>query len=432
MNQKQRETIAWLKAIEQFSNEQSMPMRIMDNIKECIELVESKEPDWEMINNNIEGILESIAGKTEGEMSEKVLSQKGDGSASAEEVKDYVMQMIERGYDENVRSVDSIAGQQENLIRECYRKICEISTVKAHLEEMDNSSTYCHFFETIKSQYEQDYVGLGKSLIEDVGNNCSNMMEHIRSMFQNIGGRKIGVGNKEFYVSYDEKKDGIDRKFSHEVESIDFNGEAIIDFSKKTSSQIDKIKNKNKRKRRFWAALPILILLGIGLTGIITFSVRQRSDKVMTSETEQPEGEEDSVQEILALAQQFDEISDNVQTMEMILAFLKSSIPVIVEILVLILIAYVAYVIFLGKHFREKMLNECGEYLKIECKQFEADNLLGDDGQLEKMVEEYEQEYTRMLQNVFCGSELDPLSKENQRRATFSQLSAEWSKIKYQ
>lgn len=431
MNQKRRETIAWLKAIEQFSNEQNMPMRIMDNIKECIELVESKEPDWEMLNDNIEGILESIAGKTGGEMSEKVLSQKGDGSVSAGEVKAYVMQMIERGHDEDVRSVEGIAGQQENLIRECYRKICEISTVKAHLEEMDNRSTYCHFFETIKSQYEQDYVGLGKALIEDVGNNCANMMEHIRSMFQNVGGRKIGLGNKEFYVFYDEKKDGIDGKFLHEVESIDFHGEAIIDFSKKTSAQIDKIKNKNKRKKHFFAVLPILILLGIGLTGIITFSVRQRSDQVMTSETEQPEGEEDSVQEILALAQQFGEISDIVQTSKGIFGNLSSMI-IMIEILVLILIAYAAYVIFLGKYFREKMLNKCEEYLKIECKQFEADNLLGDDGQLEKTVEEYEKEYIRMLQNVFSGSELDPLSEENQRRAAFLELSAEWSKIKYQ
>ena len=331
-------------------------------------------------------------------------------------------------HQENLASVQAIEDTKNLNIRKCFQEMKDISHTKAHVDKMLDGNLYMEFFEKIKNIYERNTERTAEELIHDMDGNYSRMTEHMRSMFQEIGGYAAGIGNEKFYREYVSGKEEIQHKLLGEAHMEDFGGSAITEFAQKTRERINKIVKKLQRKKIFFLMLPMLILMVLFLgAAFAKYQSVKNSDYAIEKETEEEGGLE------LKIKSWVEEkiIEDN-----FLIAFAYAAVGVFVglgSILIflalLLAVLYVIYTRMIKAWCYRRICANCEEYLRRELDQFGQERAMYEKARkaIEHIAEEYEQQYLGIWNRIFQETRYETPEKMPE----IENLQNEWEELKY-
>lgn len=436
MNEKQLKALEWVNELEQYAKEQKLSIRILDNIDDCKKQITVDNPNWNEVNVEVEDLLKSIERKT---VPDIVQTDKNKNEVSIHAMKTRVTQMAEQCHTENESSVNMMTERKNVVIKKLYGDMQDISHTRAHLSELKNEDLYLDFFQKTKREYEKNVFQMIREMLGDISNNYNYMLEHMRSMFQSIGGYKKGLGNEKFYYEYTSRKDGIDKKIQSEVELSFTGGNDIISFGQKTNDVIKGIVKKLNRKRKMLIWMPLLFLL-------LCFSF-----KAVTSQEQSREVIESVETETQIRSQLIDGAISLIDTVvqntppEAVGGFLSSVVTflgalmislgaLMLFIVLLIIVLYAVYLKILKQWCNHQIQKQCGEYLKTELIQFEQNNtlMLKVDEAMKTAAEEYESQYLAVLNSIFSGTNYDFENSQNEESNQFTALKNEWNALKHE
>lgn len=430
-DERQIRTIAWIEELEQYAKAQKLPMRILDELEECKQLASSNRADWDMVNRTIEELLESIQGKL---APAKVHQENVIEEVSVEEVKMQVKKMAQRCHTENFSSVEGMIERKNTVIRKMYGQLSEIGHVRAHLEELKNEDLYLVFFEKCRISFERDVLEMVGELLQSIRNNYGYMLDHMRSMFQSIGGYRKGMGNEKFYLEYEARRGGIDQRVLGEVQTADIGGNDLISFGQRTKDTVKGIVGKLVRKRKLLAWVPLIVLLCLFT---VTSVVRQEQSRQTLESAEQEETEDSLLKDIAAdLGKKtVESVSEGVlQSMASFLLVLLASLGILsIAVVLVIVVLYRCYLKILKRWCDHQICKRCGEYLQTELSQFQQNNnfFLKLDTVMRNAVEEYERQYMEVLNSLFMDTGYADQPAQQEGAVRWDTLREEWEQLKY-
>lgn len=430
-DERQVRIIAWIEELEQYAKAQKLPMRILDELEECKQLASSNRADWDMVNRTIEELLESIQGKL---APAKVQQENVIEEVSVEEVKMQVRKMAQRCHTENFSSVEGMVEQKNTVIRKMYGQLSEIGHVRAHLEELKNEDLYLVFFEKCRISFERDVLEMVGELLQSIRNNYGYMLDHMRSMFQSIGGYRKGMGNEKFYLEYEARRGGIDQRVLGEVQTADIGGNDLISFGQRTKDTVKGIVGKLVRKRKLLAWVPLIVLLCLFT---VTSVVRQEQSRQTLESAEQEETEDSLLKDIVAdLGKKtVESVSEGVlQSMASFLLVLLASLGILsIAVVLVIVVLYRCYLKILKRWCDHQICKRCGEYLQTELSQFQQNNnfFLKLDTVMRNAVEEYERQYMEVLNSLFMDTGYADQPAQQEGAVRWDTLRGEWEQLKY-
>lgn len=430
-DERQVRIIAWIEELEQYAKAQKLPMRILDELEECKQLASSNRADWDMVNRTIEELLESIQGKL---APAKVQQENVIEEVSVEEVKMQVRKMAQRCHTENFSSVEGMVERKNTVIRKMYGQLSEIGHVRAHLEELKNEDLYLLFFEKCRISFERDVLEMVGELLQSIRNNYGYMLDHMRSMFQSIGGYKKGMGNEKFYLEYEARRGGIDQRVLGEAQTADIGGNDLISFGQRTKDTVKGIVGKLVRKRKLLAWVPLIVLLCLFT---VTSVVRQEQSRQTLESAEQEETEDSLLKDIAAdLGKKtVESVSEGVlQSMASFLLVLLASLGILsIAVVLVIVVLYRCYLKILKRWCDHQICKRCGEYLQTELSQFQQNNnfFLKLDTVMRNAVEEYERQYMEVLNSLFMDTGYADQPAQQEGAARWDTLREEWEQLKY-
>ncbi len=439
MNEKQIKAIECLNELEQYAKEQKLPTRMIDSISECKKRI-TENSNWNEIDLEVENLFKSIETKT-GLTSVQTDNNKNE--VSVQQIKAQVTKMADRCHTENITSIDMIAERKNVIIKKAYEDMQEISHTKAHLDELKNEDLYLEFFQQTKREYEKNVFQMIQEMLSDISSNYNHMLEHMRSMFQSIGGFTRGIGNEKFYYEFEGKKDGIEKKINSEAESSEVGGGDIVSFGQKTKDTIKDIVKKLNRKRKLLSWVPFLVLVILFSFKAVT-SQEQSHQTIESAETgnEDDSGVKDFIDDagkkigekaiesvsLKALGSFFSAI------FTFLIALVISLGSVLIFLILLIIVIYAAYIKILKRWCNHQICKKSGDYLKTELIQFEQSNTLMP--KLEEVIqnsaEEYERQYLAILNQLFTGTDYDSAGTENKEINQFTALKEKWNALRYE
>lgn len=447
MNEKQKKALDCLNGIEQYAKEQKLSTRILDGIDECKKQIAADDTKWNEVNLAVEDILKSIEQKT---APVSVYKDKDKNGISIQEIKAQIAKMAERCHAENETSIGMMAERKKVVLQKTYSEIQEISYIKAHPKELKDENLYLEFYKKVKGKYEKNVFQLIKEMLGDISNNYNYMLEHMKSMFQSIGGYATGVGNQTFYHEYAEKKEGLDKKIQSEIESSEAGGSEIISFGIRTKDAIKDIKKKVNKKTKLLMMVPILIILSLLLVCISVGTIVLINENKAVIEEEEKENSEvkdgaeikyeteesnSGIEKITHDVMKVLEVKSKIES-EMMSDTLESSrnIKAILGIVVLIIVFYAIYIMVLKLRCNHQICKKCGEFLQTETIQFEQNNTLMPklDETMKTAVEEYESQYLAILNSIFSGTNYDMDNTQNEKQDQFTVLKEEWNALRYE
>ena len=430
-DERQIRTIAWIEELEQYAKAQKLPMRILDELEECKQLASSNRADWDMVNRTIEELLESTQGKL---APAKVHQENVIEEVSVEEVKMQVKKMAQRCHTENFSSVEGMIERKNTVIRKMYGQLSEIGHVRAHLEELKNEDLYLVFFEKCRISFERDVLEMVGELLQSIRNNYGYMLDHMRSMFQSIGGYRKGMGNEKFYLEYEARRGGIDQRVLGEVQTADIGGNDLISFGQRTKDTVKGIVGKLVRKRKLLAWVPLIVLLCLFT---VTSVVRQEQSRQTLESAEQEETEDSLLKDIAAdLGKKtVESVSEGVlQSMASFLLVLLASLGILsIAVVLVIVVLYRCYLKILKRWCDHQICKRCGEYLQTELSQFQQNNnfFLKLDTVMRNAVEEYERQYMEVLNSLFMDTGYADQPAQQEGAVRWDTLREEWEQLKY-
>lgn len=430
MNERQREAAEWFDELERYAGEKKLPMRIMDELEECKELMLSGEAEWAAVSRSVEELLESIEGKT----MPTAMQEKAGNEVSAEDIKAQLEKMARRCHAENTASVESMKERKNTVIKKMYEHLLEISQTKAHLEELKNEDLYLQFFSQSRTTYERDSIEMIRELLQSISNNYGYMLDHMKSMFQNIGGYRKGIGNEKFYLEYEARRNGIDQRILGDAQTADIGGNNIISFGQKTKEVIKEMVKKLVRKRKLLSWVPLLILVCLLMMGVI---VRQGQSRQETERIEETNGNDNAV--IKDVAQELGkkvikEASPGI--VKSVAGFIRTLLvslgAFVVLVLLVIVLLYIAYLKILKQWCNHQICKRCGEYLKTELSRFEQENGFSSklDTVMLNAVDEYEQQYMEVLNQLLTGTDYEQQNQQQNKMAEWNALREQWNTLK--
>lgn len=442
MNEKQLKALEWVNELEQYAKEQKLSIRILDNIDDCKKQITVDNPNWNEVNVEVEDLLKSIERKT---VPDIVQTDKNKNEVSIHAIKTRVIKMAEQCHTENESSVNMMTERKNVVIKKLYGDMQEISHTRAHLSELKNEDLYLDFFQKTKREYEKDVFQMIREMLGDISNNYNYMLEHMRSMFQSIGGYKKGLGNEKFYYEYTSRKDGIDKKIQSEVELSFTGGNDIISFGQKTNDVIKGIVKKLNRKRKMLIWLPLLFLLLCFSFKAVTSQEQSREVIESVEEAEKSDENSEVRSALTDIGKSLGEKAEKAISPEAIGRFLSSVVTFLSALMIslgalmffivlLIIVLYAVYLKILKQWCNHQIQKQCGEYLKIELVQFEQNNtlMLKVDEAMKTAVEEYESQYLAVLNSIFSGTNYDFDDSKNKESDSFTVLKNEWNALKHE
>lgn len=418
MSGKQKETLEWLDELELYAKEKQLSMRILDSIEECRQNVASENVNWDKVNFQIEELLESIGKKA---LPDTVQMNEGDNEVSVKAVEDELKSMVNRCRAENETSIHNLGNRKNIIIKNLFIKLQDITRVKAHLEEMKNEDLYYVFFQRAKSEYRNNFLTMLREMLQDISNNYGQMMERMKSMLQSIKAYKHGLSSERLYHEYDSRKGGLDSRIQNEMEMLETGGEEIESFGRRTRETIGPIVQKLERKRKILAWLPVILVVCILLGGVVITPV------IAAKTAEESGGWMDKAKYVWETLQKVMDIGGKV-------ASAAGSIAIIAIFLILVVVViYALYLLFLKMWCNNQICKQCGKYLKDELAVFEQNNTLLSqmNDVITSAMEEYEEQYVALLNELLAGSSFDPDSKEKQEVNRFASIQNGWNAIKY-
>lgn len=425
MNNKQMKMLEWLKKVKKFSQNEKFPMRLIDSINDLEEQLSKKNPDWFELYENTTSLLQSIENRVHKDSS-TVIELSDYETVSSDEVQKKITEIIKRGHNENLVSISMVLQRIHAPIKECYRQMKEITTDEDALKKINDGNYFLHFFQEIKQNYEKNISNSLNDFSESIHNNCTHMIEKIKSILNSINGYKMGFGEEEFYIKYSERKEGWNKQLQYKIETADLGRTLIMDFAQDTLRKIQEITQNYKKKRKFHIVLPLLILLICALVagGLKYMDFQNAQASTETVETNSENNAQTNSDEFAPILQNV--ISNTTKGATDAASVLLNK--VIIVFVFAVLLAYAVYIVLMIRIYHKKILSACGECLQKECALFEKENRLNMniENELEEILTEYEQHNLEALNEIFKGTTLDYVKTGY---TEYTELFEEWETI---
>lgn len=442
MDTKQIMALEWIDGVEQYARDKQLPMRIIDGIEVCRKKMAAENVDWKEISLMVEDLLDSIEQKTV----PTAIEEKREGQISIQAIEEQIRKMAQRCQGENQASVGNIAERKNLVVKKTYNDLREITHTKAHLEELKNQNAFFQFFAKTKAEYEKNAFQMFRELLQDINGNYDHLIEHIKSMFQSIGGHKYGIGSEKIYYEYDSQREGLNNRFQNEVVSLEIGGNEITNLGQETGETVKKTVKKFTVIRKILAWVPLLLMLiGLAIGAVTTHEENMEViESVQTIDSEEGEHSDFLASMKKQLAERAKKEIGNAsesainsflsKAMNYITALFITLGIALLAIVLLIIVLYAAYLRILRIWCKNQICKECGKYLTTELNRFEQSDTLGSriDDAVTTTVEKYEQEYLVILNKVFSGTAFDETSNDQKERIRFVELKETWSKIVYE
>lgn len=439
MDEKQMRALKCLDELTEYAAEHKLPMRIMDELEDCRKQLAFGNVDWNALNLNMESLLNSMEQKT---VTQSTQTDNNNNEVSVEMVKERVEKMAKRCRADNATSIAGMSERKNVVVRKNCEQMMEISHTKAHLEELKNEDLYMQFFQNCKTKYERDSFEMFRELLQSIGENYNHMLNHLKSMFQSIGGYKNGIGSEKFYYEYEEQRTGIDQKVQGEIQTTDIGGGDIISFAQTTKEPVKNIVKKLVRKRKLLAWVPLLVVLcflAIGAVGKLAVNKDETKQVVADADT----GDDDSSLTdagkgiAIDVGKEFAKKELSKISMSKIINWLKTVLislgAVLILIIMIIVLLYMLYLKILKRWCDHQISKQCGEYLKTELLRFEQTNEFSAklDIAMENAAEEYERQYMNVLSNLFQDSQYHSGNiAQTSQASEFGVLRTEWNRVR--
>lgn len=425
MNNKQMKMLEWLKKVKKFSQNEKFPMRLIDSINDLEEQLSKKNPNWFELYENTTSLLQSIENRVHKDSS-TVIELSDYETVSSDEVQKKITEIIKRGHNENLVSISMVLQRIHAPIKECYRQMKEITTDEDALKKINDGNYFLHFFQEIKQNYEKNISNSLNDFSESIHNNCTHMIEKIKSILNSINGYKMGFGEEEFYIKYSERKEGWNKQLQYKIETADLGRTLIMDFAQDTLRKIQEITQNYKKKRKFHIVLPLLILLICALVagGLKYMDFQNAQASTETVETNSENNAQTNSDEFAPILQNV--ISNTTKGATDAASVLLNK--VIIVFVFAVLLAYAVYIVLMIRIYHKKILSACGECLQKECALFEKENRLNMniENELEEILTEYEQHNLEALNEIFKGTTLDYVKTGY---TEYTELFEEWETI---
>lgn len=400
-------------------------MRLIDSINDLEEQLSKKNPDWFELYENTTSLLQSIENRVHKDSS-TVIELSDYETVSSDEVQKKITEIIKRGHNENLVSISMVLQRIHAPIKECYRQMKEITTDEDALKKINDGNYFLHFFQEIKQNYEKNISNSLNDFSESIHNNCTHMIEKIKSILNSINGYKMGFGEEEFYIKYSERKEGWNKQLQYKIETADLGRTLIMDFAQDTLRKIQEITQNYKKKRKFHIVLPLLILLICALVagGLKYMDFQNAQASTETVETNSENNAQTNSDEFAPILQNV--ISNTTKGATDAASVLLNK--VIIVFVFAVLLAYAVYIVLMIRIYHKKILSACGECLQKECALFEKENRLNMniENELEEILTEYEQHNLEALNEIFKGTTLDYVKTGY---TEYTELFEEWETI---
>lgn len=433
MDEKQMTALKCLDELTEYAAKHKLPMRIMDELEDCRKQLASENVDWNALNLSMENLLNSVEQKT---VTQNTKIENSNGEAvSVEMIKEQVEKMAKRCRADNAASIAGMSERKNVVVRKNCEQMMEISHTRAHFEELKNEDLYIQFFQNCKTKYERDSFEMFRELLQSISENYNHMLNHLKSMFQNIGGYKNGIGSEKFYYEYEEKRTGIDQKVQGEIQTADIGGGDIITFAQTSKEKVKNIVKKLVRKRKFLAWFPVLAVicfLAIAAAGKLAVSMNEA--KQVEADTNAEEG--DSFLKDVGEKLIKNKISDKIDESSSAAPSSSDRKIIVLRLILIVMIIVLLYMFYLKvlKKWCEHQINkQCGEYLKTELLRFEQTNEFSAklDIAMENAAEEYERQYMNVLNNLFQDSQYHSgNTAQTSETSEFGVLRTEWNRVR--
>ncbi len=416
MNQKE-EIIQWISKLQEYAKNQGLSMRILDSIEDCRQHIYREDMPWQELRQQIEGVMESVGLKVQ--QTDVASRKRNDNSVSVEKVQAQVRQMAEECHRENMDSVAAVEDRKNINIRESIRQMGEITHTEAHMEQLLDKNRYTDYFQQIKNSYEQNMSKMAGEMVGDISGNYDHMANHMKSMFQSIGGYADGIGNEKFYREYETEKDKVRKKLTSETQTADYGGSSIMEFASRTMESIHDMTKKFIVQKRLliWIPIILLVVIVISMT-VVKYQTRDDSDvsvvKIMES-----------------MPKNAEEVSKLAAFMYFMIALIVAYIGNIVAAVLIFTVLYAVYRRVIKKWCSHRICEKSGEYLRTELAAFERENQLAHktDQAVSQIVEDCEQQYLVILNRIFAGTKYE--EKAGEETTGFEVLQRQWDKLKY-
>ena len=427
MNHKE-DILQWILELEAYAKAQELSMRILDSIEDCKQNLYKEDLSWQEIMQQLDEVMESMELKAQ--QTDLATYGRNKNNVSVEKVQTKVQRMAEDCHRENLNSAAAIAEKKNLNVKECIRKMEEISHTEAHFDEMIDESRYVDFFQKVKNSYNRDMAKTVDEMINDIHNNYDHMVDHMKSMFQSIRGYMYGIGNETFYREYESRNDGIRGQMISEVHTTDFGGSVIMEFPEKTKETMQKNVKRNQLKKKIFAILPLI--LTILLIASITIALTVQIMKIGNAINENEVGK--TVSKIISdIAEKKGiQINDISSLPSIVIAGGIFELIVTSTFFIIYIIIYIFfYLKMLKKWCNRRICEDCGTYLRTELAAFERENKLTQkaDEAISQIVEDCEQQYLTILNNIFAGTKYE--EKDTEEVSGFDDLQRKWNKLKY-
>lgn len=418
------ELLQWILELEEYAKNQRLSMRILDNIEDCKQHISREDLPWQALRLQIEEVVESVESKVQ--PADEAVQKQRENQVPVEKVQARVRQMAEDCHRENTASAAAIEQRKNITIKESIRRMNEISHTEAHLEEMLDSNRYVDYFQGIKHSYHRDMAKTAGEMIADISGNYDHMADHMKSMFQSMGGYTDGMGNEKFYRGYESRKDDMEKRLTGEAQTVDYGSSVIMEFADGTKESIQKTVRKAQSKKRLFIWLPILIVLVLALS--VTIIKYQKSASGVSVEQS---GEKDERSVMDYVPKNTVQVYSLIGLMYFAIALIGSALSHIVAFVLIFAVLYAFYLNLLKKWCNSRICKRCGAYLRTELAAFEQEGKLAQtaDQALSQIVPDCEQQYLAILDRLFVGTKYE--EKGTDEVPGFETLQAKWNKLKY-
>lgn len=262
MSKKQAKAMELLSSMEMIAQEKDMKLWIFDRIRELKACLKKNLSEMEMdfkileIDEIAEYIQKQISSDTVEECIVDDLT-----TVSLEEVKYNIRNVMEESVEKNKYLVGSYVKAQQTYIEEAERNMKEIGNAEALYNQIQNSGIFCNFFGQIGKKLDMQIGNSAKQFVETAFRNCDGAINKIKNIFFSMQNESLHKNKKELYHKYDAQSNLLKQEMENRVTSMTYGGEVIEEFGKKHSERIEKILKRNKRKRKFYKLLPVLVVL---------------------------------------------------------------------------------------------------------------------------------------------------------------------------
>ncbi|MCM1264224.1 MAG: hypothetical protein NC313_16050 [Butyrivibrio sp.] len=397
MSEKQIKLLEWLKKLELYAQNENLPMRLADSIRDLQKQVVEENADWHQLCINADNLLQSIGEKIRKQQVSQEIVTDFDAAIPVEEVRKKISEALERGHNENNASISSALYGSNAPIKYCYQQIDEIVGNKETVHKICKGDYFLNLFNNVKQNYEQNITHTLNNFATSISNNCMRMIENIRSICKSISGYKLGVGEEKFYIKYNERKEGWDNQLRYNIANADLGAHVIMDFAQATLEKIRKITPKYEKKKKVYLALPCIVML-IGLLIVGAFSLVQSAKN------------DDSGNEI-TIKRGETEITVDVSGLS---SSINGGVTSNIKIVIIIIAVYAVYAAAVLIIYHNKLLSDYGECLRRESELFEKENRLDCYVKFGKIVADYEKYYLDVVNEIFEGTTLDYYSAKQQ------------------